>query len=56
MAQSASVELLRRGQKVRVNTVAPGFTKTELLGDGMSHAEEAAPEYFLDPICEFCIC
>lgn len=52
MAQSASVENLRRGQKVRVNAVAPGFIKTEFLPGGLTNAQQAAPEYFAEPTGE----
>lgn len=52
MAQSTSVEFLRKGHNVRVNAVAPGFMKTELIPGGhLTHAREVVPEYFEDPIC-----
>ena len=57
MAQSASVEFLRKGNNVRVNAVAPGFMKTELIpGSYIAQAQAAVPEYFGDPVCKYYLC
>ena len=50
LVQTAAVENLRKGQKVRVNAVAPGMIKTDLLPGNLTEKEEFAPEYFTDPI------
>ena len=53
LTQSAAVEFLKEGIKVRVNAIAPGYMRTAIIPEVLEEYTKRT-DYWGDPICKCC--